>query len=229
MSAAPAPALDLDLVQDLDQAAALLHPTRLRVLEGLAEPDSAAGLARRLGLPRQQVNYHLRELEKRQLIEQVDQRRKGNCIERIVRATARSYLIAPQALGRLAARPEAIRDRLSSAYLVAVAARAIRDLAVLRQRAAAVRKELPTFTLQTEVRFATAADRTAFADELANEVARLTAKYHDEKTPKGRRYSFFIGGYPTITKTPAQARREAAEAAARRTEHSSDPTQEKPS
>ena len=84
MSAAPA----LDLVQDLDQAAALLHPTRLRVLEGLAEPDSAAGLARRLGLPRQQVNYHLRELEKRQLIEEVDQRRKGNCIERIVRATA---------------------------------------------------------------------------------------------------------------------------------------------
>src|SRR5579862_8354674 len=81
-------ALPIEVVQGPERAAALLDPVRLRILEGLAEPDSAAGVARRLGLPRQRVNYHLHELEKHELVRFVEERRKGNCVERIVRATA---------------------------------------------------------------------------------------------------------------------------------------------
>ena len=40
-----------------------LHPLRLQILSELTEPESAAGLARRMGVPRQQVNYHVRQLE----------------------------------------------------------------------------------------------------------------------------------------------------------------------
>src|SRR5262250_3074362 len=58
----------------------------MRILEQLAEPDSAAGVARRLKLPRQQISYHLRELEHAGLVELVEERRKGNCLERVVRA-----------------------------------------------------------------------------------------------------------------------------------------------
>lgn len=190
----------VELVSRPKQAATLLHPLRLRLLEELREPDSASGLARRLDLPRQKVNYHLRELEKENLVEEIEERRKGNCVERLLRASARYYLINPAALGALSTDPEAMQDRFSSAYLVAVAARAIRDVAELRRRAASAKKRLPTMTLDTEVRFATAEDRRAFTEELTKEVARLVTKYNDAPTKAGRRFRLFLGSYPTVKK-----------------------------
>ncbi len=182
-------------------AASLLDPARLKLLGELQQPGSAAGLARRLSLPRQKVNYHLRELEKVGLVRLVEERKKGNCVERVVQATATSYVIDPGILGPLAAEPDRIEDRLSSAYLVAVAAKAIRDLAELCARADRAKKPLATFTLQVDVRFATPEDRSAFAEELANAVAQLVREYH---TPggddAGRLHRFFVGGYPAITK-----------------------------
>ena len=65
------------------------------------------------------------------MVELVDERRKGNCVERVLRATARSYVISPQTLGRLAADPQQIRDRFSSAYLLALVARSLQDVSVL--------------------------------------------------------------------------------------------------
>jgi DNA-binding transcriptional ArsR family regulator len=200
MLASPA----LDLIQKPARAAALLHPLRQRILESLREPGSASSVAEQLGLPRQRVNYHLRELEKEGLVELVEERRKGNCIERVVRATARHYLIAPGVLGDLVADPEKIRDRFSSTYLVAVAAQAIRDLGLLRTRADEAGKQLATFSLSSEVSFATVASRNAFAEELANEVARLVAKYHDECAPDGRRFKLFLGVYPGMTRERTQ-------------------------
>jgi DNA-binding transcriptional ArsR family regulator len=194
------PQTAVNFVGDAASASALLNPLRLQILERLREPDSASGLSRLMNLPRQKINYHLRELEKHGLIEQVEERKKGNCVERIVRATARHYLISPDALGNLATDPSQIQDRFSSTYLVAVAARAIHDLALLRTRAEKAGKKLATFTLETNVKFASASDLNAFSEELANAVARLVAKYHDEKTPGGRLYKFIIGSYPAITK-----------------------------
>lgn len=188
----------VDVVSDTGRAAALLHPVRLKLLERLAEPDSATGLARRLGRPRQTINYHLRELEREGLVELVEQRRKGNVAERLVRATARSYLIDPGALGAVGLRPALIRDRFSSAYLLAVAAQLIRDLAVLRAGAQRAGQRLPTFTLETEVGFASAEDRRAFTEELATTVAGLVAKYGNEEAPARRRFRFVIGAHPAL-------------------------------
>jgi DNA-binding transcriptional ArsR family regulator len=195
----------LDCIADPAQAAALLSPLRLRLVGELREPDSASGLARKLGLPRQKLNYHLRELERAGLVEEVEQRRKGNCIERVLRARARSWVISPEVLGALAADPGEIQDRFSSAYLVAVCARAIGDLAGLRERARGAGKRLATMTLETEVCFASAADRAAFAEDVAGCLARLAAKYHDEKSPGGRRFRFFLGGHPVVkTSSPEE-------------------------
>jgi DNA-binding transcriptional ArsR family regulator len=188
----------LDLVQDARSAAAMLDPLRLRLLGELGEPDSASGLARRLRIPRQKINYHLRELEKRRLVELVGERRRGNCTERMVRATARSYLISPEALGPLAADPEKIQDHFSSAYLVAVAARAMRDVGLMRVKAEKAGKKLATLTLEAEVRFSSAADRNAFAEELAAQVARLASKYHQADAPGGRSFKFVVAGYPAL-------------------------------
>jgi hypothetical protein len=40
----------IHVIEDLDRANVVLHPLRLRLLGELEEPDSAAGVARRLGL-----------------------------------------------------------------------------------------------------------------------------------------------------------------------------------
>jgi DNA-binding transcriptional ArsR family regulator len=177
-------------------AAAALDPIRQRVLSHLREPDSATGLARRLRLPRQKVNYHLRTLEAAGLVELVEERRKGNCLERVVRATAHAFVISPEALGAVAPPADLTADRLSSAYLIAAAGRTIRDLAELETRARKSGKRLATLTLETDVRFATAADRAAFAEELAEAVARLTAKYHDDRAPGGRRFRLLAAVHP---------------------------------
>src|SRR5712692_8132268 len=113
----------LAMMREMSQAAALLHPLRLRIIENLREPDSASGLARRLQIPRQKANYHVRELEREGFLEQVGEHRKGNCVERMVRASANAYLIDPALLGTLGIDPSNVQDRFSSAYLVAVAAK----------------------------------------------------------------------------------------------------------
>ncbi len=193
----------LAVIQSTTAAEALLKPERLRMLELLGEPDSAAGLARKLKLPRQTVNYHLHELQREGFVEEVEQRRKGNCMERILRATARSFVIAPQALGPLGIAGDAIRDQFSSAYLVAAAAKLVQDAATLRQRAHRAGKKLATLTLETEVRFANAATRKQFTEELLQRLAALTVKYHDPHAEGGRTFRFVTAGLPTITRQEA--------------------------
>lgn len=190
----------VELVHGARPSAALLHPLRRRILQSLTEPDSASGVARRLGLPRQNVNYHLRELESHGLLEFVEEKRRGNCVERLVRATSRVYVINPETLGVPDADPAALRDRFSSSYLVTTMASAIRDIGALRQKADAAGKRLGTFTLEGEVRLPSAARRKEFMEELTAEVARLTVKYHDDVTPDGRRFRFILTGYPSPEK-----------------------------
>jgi DNA-binding transcriptional ArsR family regulator len=196
------------VIRDPEQAATLLQPERLRLLEALAEPDSAAGLARRFDLPRQRLNYHLKELERSGLVKLVEERRKGNCIERVVRATARAYTISPEVLGGLAEARGQIADRLSATYLVAVASRAIRELGALLARAAAARKRVATLTFDTEIRFASAEARADFADELGAAMARLASKYHDPSATAGRTFRVIAGAYPKPADTSAATPRE---------------------
>jgi DNA-binding transcriptional ArsR family regulator len=202
-------ATPIQIIQSADTAATLFSPARMRILEHLSKPDSAAGVARRLELPRQQIGYHLRELEQAGLVELVGERRKGNCIERMVRTAAQSFVISPVALGKLGSieaqrDPAQQRDRFSAAYLVSLAARAIRDLAVIFTRAQKSpdksKKRVSTLALEVEIRFGSAESRKAFAEELAEHVARLAAKYHDESAEGGRKFRFFGGVYPAITR-----------------------------
>jgi DNA-binding transcriptional ArsR family regulator len=197
-----APPLALDVIRSPESAAALLDPTRQQLLSNLKEPDSATGLARRLRLPRQRINYHLRVLETAGLVELVEERRKGNCLERVVRATARAFIISPEALGGLGPTMEAAADRLSGAYLIAAAGRAIQDVADLEDRARQEGKRVATLTLEADVRFANADSRAKFAEELASAVARLAAKYHDDKAPGGRRFRLLAAVHPVpVTRT----------------------------
>jgi len=194
----------LGILDEPEATVALLKPSRIRILELLAEPNSASGVARRLSMPRQVVNYHLRELETAGLVEFVEERKKGNCTERLVRSRARSWLIDPGSLGSLRPDPEAIGDRLSSAYLVASAARLIKEVAGLRRRAERAGKRLGTLTLESTIRFRSPAERAAFSAELTEAFAKLVTKYHDGAAPGGRSFRLMVGAWPSIPETSEQ-------------------------
>jgi DNA-binding transcriptional ArsR family regulator len=195
----PRPVPDVHVVRAPDRATVLLQRTRRQLLAELHQPASAAGLARKLGLPRQRLNYHLRQLEREGLVELVEERRKGNCVERVVRATARSFVISPEALGDLGLSPaDAPTDRLSAAYLMTAAANTLRDVAALDARATREGKRLATLTLEADVRFASAERRSAFAGELADTLAALVAKYHDDTAPGGRRFRLLAALHPSV-------------------------------
>src|SRR5262249_37248137 len=170
--------LDIAVIEDPAAAEVSLDPVRAKLLAELSEPGSATMLAARVGLPRQKVNYHLKALERHGLVELVEERRKGNVTERVLRATAASYVISPTALAAVQPDPSRSPDRLSATWLLAVAARLVRDVGNLITGATQAGKRVATFALDGEVRFASAADRAAFAEELANAVIALVSKYH---------------------------------------------------
>jgi DNA-binding transcriptional ArsR family regulator len=87
-------------------------------------------------------------------------------------------------------------DRLSSNYLIALAARVVRDVSDLGKRAAHAGKRLPTLSIDTEVRFKSAADRAAFSKDLTAALNSLISQYHDASAPSGRAYRLVVVGHP---------------------------------
>lgn len=187
--------LDIEVLDDPAAAAAALDPARARLLAALREPGSATSVAAALGESRQKVNYHLRALEAAGLVELVEERPRRGLTERIVVATARSYVVSTAALGPGGADPSRT-DRLSSRYLVALGARLVREVGALARGAERAGQPLATLALDTEVRFASAAERAAFTEELAASVRALAARYHDEEAPGGRRHRIVVAAHP---------------------------------
>jgi DNA-binding transcriptional ArsR family regulator len=188
--------LDVEVIDDPAVATVALEPVRSRLLSELAEPASAATLAARLGIARQKVNYHLRALEAHGLAKVAGKRRWGGLTERLLVATATSYVVSPAALGPVAADPGRTADRLSASYLIALAARVIREVGQLLRLARKTDKRLATLSLDTEVRFRSPEERAAFTQELTDSVTRLVARYHDATSPGGRPHRVVVLAHP---------------------------------
>ena len=182
---------DVEVIDSPTAAAVALHPMRARLLAELAAPASAATVAPRVGLTRQKVNYHLRLLESHGLVHEAGTRRHGGLTERLLVASAGSFVVSPAALGASACDPARARDRLSASYLVALAARLVREVGALARDDEAAR--LSTLAVDTEIAFASPAARAAFADDLAAAVTQLAAKYHD---PQGRPHRLVVAAHP---------------------------------
>lgn len=190
------------LVDDLDTALLALAPVRRRILSALVEPASAAGLAERLGLPRQNIGYHLNALEAAGLVQLAGERRKRGFTERLFVA-ARSYVLDP-ALMQAPLNPDAVeaQDRHAADHLIATASGLVRDVARMRQDAAAEGSRLLTLTVEADVTFATPADFERFTDEVAAAAATLARTY---AAPTGRRYRLTAVAHPAVDRpTPAR-------------------------
>jgi DNA-binding transcriptional ArsR family regulator len=182
----------------------LLSPLRRRVLEQLESPDSASGLAKKLGIARQKINYHLRELERTGLVELVEERQRRGCVERVVRVTGRAFAVSSSFLQALGTTPEQARDNFSSAYLVHTAATTARDVALLREQAKQAQKRLATLALETEINFESPSAFKEFTDELLNEVSRIAAKYNRPDQKNARRFRVAIASHPVIPREATQ-------------------------
>jgi DNA-binding transcriptional ArsR family regulator len=159
----------------VDVSRARLSPLRRRVLAELREPASATALAARLGESRQSVNYHVRELERAGLVELVEERRRRGFTERVVRVAER-------------------QDRFAADALLALSARALGDVAEMRERASAQGRRLVTFAIEADVGFERPADIERFADALADRIAELAAEFDSDRSR--RRFRLIVGGYP---------------------------------
>ncbi len=188
--------LDIHVIDDPAAATVALEPMRSRLLSELVVPASAATLATRVGLARQKVNYHLRALEAHGLVRLAQERKWGGLTERLLVATAASYVVSPSALGPVAADPNREIDRLSASYLIAVGARIVREVGDLVHRAKETGKRLATLAVDTEVRFRSATDRAAFSNELTEAITKLVAKYHDASAPGGRAHRLVVVAHP---------------------------------
>ena len=142
-------------------------------------------MARRLGLPRQRVNYHVRALERDGLVELVAERRRRGCVERVLQASAEAFVVDPRVL----AEPSGARgrDRFAAEHLVSAAADLVRDVGRQVAGAHAAGTRLLTFTVETEL---------TFAGAVADALASLAAE-HGAGT--GARYRVVVGGHPSPT------------------------------
>ncbi|MFF0269588.1 helix-turn-helix domain-containing protein [Kribbella sp. NPDC004536] len=188
----------LRFVEEPEKVRLALSPIRRRLLELLREPSSATQLAAALDLPRQRVNYHLRELEKAGLVELVEERRRRGFTERILRASG-GLVVDPAVMGRAFTQ---IQDQYAAEHLVEVAAGTVRDVARMQTAADADGKRLLTFTVEAEVRFAEPADVHRFTDALAAAMQQVVDEFD---SAGGRQYRVVAGGHPAPRRTEGES------------------------
>lgn len=150
------------VVERPEELSALSHPLRLRILEALREPASSATAARALGQSRQNVNYHLKELERAGLVRRVEERRRGNFVEALYQSIAPTIVLSPRAAWGDERRVATLRQQLALEHLVGLGERLGRDAAVLLDRAAFDGDEIASAAIEVEVRLEGEAARAAF-------------------------------------------------------------------
>ncbi|GAA5227948.1 winged helix-turn-helix domain-containing protein [Paeniglutamicibacter antarcticus] len=190
--------LDLEVIEDPRAAAAALDPMRQRLLLELHEPASASMLANRLEIPRQKITYHLNQMAGLGLVTEVELRRKGIMTERLMQATAASYMISPTSIAALSPAPESMKSEFSATWLLALAARTMREVGSLILGARKTGRTFGTFSIDADLVFANAHERAAFSRDLGLAVAELGAKYHDKNAVSGRAHRLVVAMHPTL-------------------------------
>lgn len=196
------PASELEPVDDAGRAELLLHPLRQRILSEASEATTAAEIARRVGLPPQKVNYHVRTLVEAGFLLPAGEGLKRNLVEKRYRASARSYVLLPQVLGEMSPNAIGDADRFSAVHLMQLSALLQRELGGWLQSQSDAAETVPTLSLEAEIRFESADQRAAFADALQKAVARVigahTAPARDAegRSRSGRAFRMVVGCYP---------------------------------
>jgi hypothetical protein len=193
---APVP---LAVVAEAPRAGLLLKPLRLQILAEARAPQSAAAIAARLGLPRQKVNYHVRELARAGFLRRAGRQRKRGLTAQQYVVTAEAFLLGPGMLGPMSAELGPSGDRTSAAYLLVLAAQVQREVGSAWRQAQATGKRLPVLSLDSEIHFATSEQRAKFAQALTAAVTKIVAEHTDTprrpRSASARPYRLMLGCY----------------------------------
>lgn len=182
------------VIDTTEQLAAITHPTRLRILDELRTPGTAAGAARSLGETRQLINHHVQALAKVGLLRSAGERRNGNFVEQLYESTAGTFILSPRITWGDGERARTLAEQLSLRHLVEFGERLQRDAITLLDRAAFDGDEIPSATVEATVRFADRAARSAFLDEYLELTAELIEKH---ATEDGDAYLVGLAVHPT--------------------------------
>jgi DNA-binding transcriptional ArsR family regulator len=189
------------VVEDIEALQVLGHPLRVRILEALREPGSAATVAREVGEARQKVNYHLKELERVGLVTPVGERRAGNFIETLYEAVARSFLISPRVAWSDPRRVDTLRQQHSLERLVMVGGQLERDAISLLDRAAFDGEQIASAAVEVDVHFADEKHRAAFLEKYLATVKELCDRYG---STEGLPYRVVMAVHPATEKGAAR-------------------------
>jgi DNA-binding transcriptional ArsR family regulator len=189
----------LKTVTEPAQATALLDPLRARILTLTREPTSATELGARLSLPRQRVNYHVRQLARVGLLKRAGRRRRRNMFEQLYVASARGFVLSPELLGETAADWRAVGDSASPTYLLALSAQMQTDLV---RAARSEARSSPCSAVKSQFRFKNPEERERFSRELKDAIVSVVARYtspnltRDGKAGQGEAWRLVLGCYP---------------------------------
>jgi hypothetical protein len=189
------------VIREAPKAGALLKPLRREILSRARAPISAAGIAAAMKRPRQLINYHVRELARAGFLKRAGRARKRGLVEQRYVMSARAFVLAPEVLGDLdATAAKTATDTASASYLLMLATRLQKELSESWRKAESEGTALPLLSLDTEFGFATAADRSRFADALTQAVTRVVAEHTTSPAQAcDGRFRLVLGCYPTST------------------------------
>jgi hypothetical protein len=183
---------DVFYIESVDQAAALLHPFRIELLKQMAEPRTCPQLGAIFDMTAQKIYYHVKALEKAQLVEKVDEHRVRGIVEGVYQAKAYSYWLAPRLVGQIGG-PRPAHDQTSLRFLLALAEEIHEDIGNLGQQSEAG-ADVPSLGLSAHIYLPDAERRAAFLQDVQTVFQDLARKYgipadetRDDLTGKGFR------------------------------------------
>jgi DNA-binding transcriptional ArsR family regulator len=187
------------LIDDARRAQLALDPIKRSLLAALREEGSASSLAKKLGLTRQKLGYHLRALEAAGLVRLVEERPRRGFIERVLVAEANAFVLDPALLSGTDKATE-VQDRHAAQYLVEAASTVVREVTRMQSAAEMAGQRLLTFTIEADVGFAQPQDFEDFTTGLVQSIAALTQRYAPGKAR--RAYHLVIGAHPGVAGAP---------------------------
>ncbi|MFT4416868.1 helix-turn-helix domain-containing protein [Fredinandcohnia humi] len=181
------------VVDNPDQAKALLNPLRGEIIAQLAEPASATEIAKAINETPQRVNYHLKTLEKVGLVKRVGTRNVRNLIEVLFQAVAKSFIMS-DALGWTNEAIDRLKDQSSLAHLITISERMRKDALTLLEHSEQD-TAIPSASLQTKIVLPTEKDRNTFLNEYVALVKELAKRYQTD-TSSSESYNVMLSIYP---------------------------------
>lgn len=167
--------LETYVVDSAEQAKVLLNPLRGEILAHLYEPASATEVAKAINEAPQRVNYHLKALEKAELVKRVGTRQVRNLVEVLYQSIAKTFIM-PESLGWSPEAVSRIKEQGALAHLVTVSERIKKDALTLLEQSEGD-AEVPSASLQMKVSLPDEQKRNQFINEYSSMVKKLVEKY----------------------------------------------------